>query len=184
MHCTPNHHRLWKLNIGLQETWAMIFSTLPPDSRTLVSKWKQNLLSSEKRTLDHWATVQFFFSLAQVRCLWRQLSPNSLTRLCVVALDALTPASVHSLWSSPKFLNQFCLTILISLQFSRLVVHLFLSHFFLPLNCLLTCFDTALCEQTASLAMNICGLPSLWRVSMIVFWITVRSSVFPHDCVA
>ncbi len=27
----------------------------------------QNLLSSEKRTLDHWATVQFFFSLAQVR---------------------------------------------------------------------------------------------------------------------
>ncbi len=32
----------------------------------------QNLLSSEKRTLDHWATVQFF-SLAQVRRLWRQL---------------------------------------------------------------------------------------------------------------
>ncbi len=33
----------------------------------------QNLLSSEKRTLDHWATVQFFFSLAQVRRLWWQL---------------------------------------------------------------------------------------------------------------
>ncbi len=33
----------------------------------------QNLLSSEKRTLDHWATVQFFFSLAQVRRLWRCL---------------------------------------------------------------------------------------------------------------
>ncbi len=34
----------------------------------------QHLLSSEKRTLDHWATVQFFFSTAQVRrfwcCLW------------------------------------------------------------------------------------------------------------------
>ncbi len=29
----------------------------------------QNLLPSEK-TLDHWATVQFFFHLAQVRCLW------------------------------------------------------------------------------------------------------------------
>ncbi len=28
----------------------------------------QNVLSSEKRTLDHWATVQSFFSLAQVRC--------------------------------------------------------------------------------------------------------------------
>ncbi len=33
-----------------------------------------------------------------------------------------------------------------------------------------TCLDTALCEQPASLAMNVCGLPSLWRVSMIVFW--------------
>ncbi len=33
----------------------------------------QNLLSSEKRTLDHCATVQFFFSLAQVRHLWWQL---------------------------------------------------------------------------------------------------------------
>ncbi len=33
----------------------------------------QNVLSSEKRTLDHWATVQFFFSTAQVRCFWRCL---------------------------------------------------------------------------------------------------------------
>ncbi len=38
-HGSPNHHRLWKLNTGLQATWAMSFSTLPPDSRTLVSKW-------------------------------------------------------------------------------------------------------------------------------------------------
>ncbi len=37
-HRIPNHHRLWKLNTGLQATWAMSFSTLPPDSRTLVSK--------------------------------------------------------------------------------------------------------------------------------------------------
>ncbi len=49
--------------------------------------------------------------------------------------------------SSPKFLNWFCLTILIRMRFSRLVVHLFLSHFFLPLIFLLTCLDTALCEQ-------------------------------------
>ncbi len=60
-----------------------------------------------------------------------------------------------------------------------MVVHLFLQHFFLPLNFLFTCLDTALCEQPASLAMNVCGLPSLWRVSMIVFWTTVRSAVFP-----
>ncbi len=42
-HCTPNHHRPWKLNTGLQATWAMSFSTLPPDSRTLVSKWNTKL---------------------------------------------------------------------------------------------------------------------------------------------
>ncbi len=63
------------------------------------------------------------------------------------ALDALTRASVHSLWSSPKFLKRFCLTILTRLQLYRLVVHLFPPHFFLPLNFLLTCLDTALCEQ-------------------------------------
>ncbi len=107
------------------------------------------------------------------------LEEQSFQHLCVVALDDLTPASVHSLWSSPKFLNQFFLTILIRLRVSRLVVHLFLPHFFLPLNFLLTCLDTALCEQPASLVMNVCGLPSLWRVSMIVFWTTVRSAVFP-----
>ncbi len=99
--------------------------------------------------------------------------------VCVWCSDALTQASVHSLWSSPKFLNRFYLTILTRLRFSRLIVHLFLPHFFLPLNFLLRCFDTALCEQPASLAMNVCGLPSLWRVSMIVFWTTVRSAVFP-----
>ncbi len=37
----------------------------------------------------------------------------------------------------------FCLTILIRLRFSRLAVYLFLPHFFLPLNFLLTCLDTA-----------------------------------------
>ncbi len=87
------------------------------------------------------------------------------------------PASVHSLWSSPKFLNRFCLTILIRLRFSRLVVHLFLPHFFLPLNFLLTCLDTALCEQPASLAMNVCGLPSLWRVSIATFTWTLFASI-------
>ncbi len=174
-HCNPKPNRLWKLNTGLQATSPLFLQTLGPWFPNEI----QNLLSSEKRTLDHWGTVQFFFSLAQVRRLWRQLWPNSLARLCVMALDDLTPASVYSLWSSPKFLNRFCLTILIRPRFSRLVVHLFLPNFFLPLNFLLTCLDTALCEQPASLAMNVCGLPSLWRVPMIVFWTTVRSAVFP-----
>ncbi len=100
----------------------------------------QHLLSSEKRTLDHWATVQLFFSSAQVRCFWRcfcfrsGLSPFSWRCLSVVTLDALTPASVHSLWSSPKCLNRLCLTVFSSLQSSMLLVHIFLPKFFLPVN--------------------------------------------------
>ncbi len=42
-HCTSNNHRLWKHNTGCQATWVMSFSTLPPDSRTLVSKWNTKL---------------------------------------------------------------------------------------------------------------------------------------------
>ncbi len=89
------------------------------------------------------------------------------------ALDNLTPASVHSLWSSPKFLNRFCLTILIRLRFSRLVVHLFPST---QLSVNMLGYSTL---WTASLVMNVCVFSSLWRVSMIVFWTTVRSAVFP-----
>ncbi len=48
--------------------------------------------------------------------------------------DALTPASVHSLWSSPKCLNRLCLTVFSSLQSSLLLVHIFLPNFFLPVN--------------------------------------------------
>ncbi len=72
-HGSPNHHWLWKLHTGLHATWNLCLSILPPDSGTLFPNEMQNLLSSEKRTLDHWATVQFFFSTAQVRRFWRCL---------------------------------------------------------------------------------------------------------------
>ncbi len=178
-HCTTNHHRLWKLNTGLQATWAMSFSTLPPDSRTLVSKWNTKLALIWKEDFGPLGNSPVLLLLSPGKTPLMTIVDKFLDTSVCGALDALTPASVHSLWSSPKFLNRFCSTILIRLRLSRLVVHLFLPHFFLPLNFLLTCLDTALCEQTASLAMNVYGLPSLWRVSMIVFWTTVRSAVFP-----
>ncbi len=34
-----NHHWLCKLHTGLQATWILCFSSLPPDSGTLISKW-------------------------------------------------------------------------------------------------------------------------------------------------
>ncbi len=57
-----------------------------------------------------------------------------MSHLSVVTLDALTPASVHSLWSSPKCLNRLCLTVFSSLRSSLLLVHIYLSNFFLPVN--------------------------------------------------
>ncbi len=41
-------------------------------------------------------------------------------------------------------------------------------------------FDTALCKQPHLSVMTFCDLPSLWRVSMFVFWIIAKSAVFPH----
>ncbi len=40
-------------------------------------------------------------------------------------------------------------------------------------------FDTALLEQPPLSVMTLCDLPSLWRVSMFVFWIIAKSAVFP-----
>ncbi len=42
----------------------------------------------------------------------------------------------------------------------------------------LICFDTALCKQPHLSVMTLCDLPSLWRVSMFVFWIIANSAVF------
>uniref|UniRef100_A0A8C6LFN2 BMP binding endothelial regulator n=1 Tax=Nothobranchius furzeri TaxID=105023 RepID=A0A8C6LFN2_NOTFU len=94
--------------------------------------------------------------------------------LLVVVLEALTPAAVHSLWISPTFLNGFVVTILCRVRLSLELVHFFLPHFFRPFACLLMCLDTELCEQPASLAITFCVLPSLCKVSMIVFWTAVN----------
>ncbi len=113
-HCTPNHHRLWKLNTGLHATWAMSFSTLPPDSRTLVSKWNTKLaliwkedfgplgnspvlllLSPGKMPLTL-SVVQEWLNKRNTTTVAKFLD----TSVCGMRpLDALTPASVHSLWS-------------------------------------------------------------------------------------
>ncbi len=43
----------------------------------------------------------------------------------------------------------------------------------------LICFDTALLEHPTLSVMTLCDLPSLWMVSMIVFWTIAKSAVFP-----
>ncbi len=100
-----------------------------------------NLLSSEKRTLDHWATVQLFFSTAQVRRFWRCLWFRSgLVALFLKTSERGDSWCTDSSFSlllvklSHKCLNQLCFTVFSSLQSSLLLVHLFLPKFFLPVN--------------------------------------------------
>ncbi len=141
----------------------MGFSTLPPDSRTLVSKWNTKLALIWKEDFGPLGNSPVLLLLSSGKTpLTTTLAKFLDTSVCG-ALDALTPASVHSLWSSPKFLNRFSLTILIRLRFSWLVVHIFLPHFFLPLNFLLTCLDTSLCEQPASFKNSSLQTVARWR---------------------
>ncbi len=122
-HGSPNHHWLWKLHTGLQATWILCLSTLPPDSGALISKWNATFTFIWKEDFGPLRNSPVLFSLAQVRCFWH----------CFCFRSGLV-ASVHSLWSSPKCFNQLCLTVFSSLRSSLLLVHIFLPNFFLPVN--------------------------------------------------
>ncbi len=70
-------------------------------------------------------------------------------------------------------------------QYSQACGHPFsMCTFFYPISSFqstlhLLCFDTALLEQPPLSVMTLCDLPSLWRVSMIIFRTTAKSAVFP-----
>ncbi len=184
-HWTPNHHRLWKLNTGLQATWAMSFSTLPPDSRTLVSKWNTKLALIWKEDFGQLGNSPVLLLL----------SPGKTPLTTTVAKFLHTSVCGGSLCldtSLSPFLGKFTQileSILLDnphkrLRFSWLVVHLFLPHFFLPLNFLLTCLDTAL-FWTASFFGNEC----LWLTLLVkgvndCLLDNCQISSLPHDCVA
>ncbi len=186
-----------KLYTGPQAPWILCLSSLPPDSGTLISKGNAKLLSSENITLDHSAAVQSFLSLAQARRFWRcllfksgltqgmrQLKPMSCIRLCVVVLEALTPAAVHSLWISPTFWMGFVS------QSSPGCGYPY---------CLYTFFSTT-SFPSLCLSINVLGHRALWTASLfcndllclallvqgvngcLLDNCQVRS--LPHDCVA
>ncbi len=156
----------------------MSFSTLPPDSRTLVPKLNTKLALIWKEDFGPLVNSPVLLLLSPGKMPLMTTEAKFLDTSVCGALDALTPASVHSLWSSPKFLSGFCLTILIRLRFSRLVVHLFL-----PLNFLLTCLDTALCEHSFFGNECLC-LTLLVKGVNDCLLDNCQISSLPHDCVA
>ncbi len=164
----PNHHRLWKLNTGLQETWAMSFSTLPPDSRTLVSKWNTKLALVWKEDFGPLGNSPVLLLLASDdNC---SQIPRHVCVWCSWCLDpSLSPFLV-------KF-TQILEWIFLDNPHKAAVLSVGCASFSsTQLSVNMLGYSTL---WTASLVMNVCGLSSLWRVSMIVFWTSVRSAVFP-----
>ncbi len=145
-----------------------------------------NLFSSETRTLDHRAVVQFFFSLAQVRCFWWCFCFRS----GLVALFLKMSEHGDSWCTDSSFSS---LLVKLSQVFESALLHSIpklavipccLCTFYYPISSFqstlhLICFDTALLEQPPLSVMTLCDLPSLWRVSMIVFWTIAKSVVSP-----
>ncbi len=96
----------------------------------------QNVLSFE----EDWATVQFFFSLAQVRCFWRCFCFRSglvalLLKMSERGDSWCTDSSFSSLLVElSQVFDRLYLTVFSSLLSSLLLVHIFLPNLFLPVN--------------------------------------------------
>ncbi len=133
----------------------------------------QNLLSSEKRTLDQLGNSPVLLLLAQVRRpLTTTVSKFLDTSVCG-ALDSLDP-------SLSPFLVKFTQILeLIFLDNPHKAAVLSVGCASFPSTQLSVNMLGYSTLWTASLVMNVCVFSSLWRVSMIVFWTTVRSAVFP-----
>ncbi len=117
----------------------MCLSTLPPDSGTLISKWNAQCTFIWKEDFGALSNSPVLFLLSPGKMLlmmflvqtWLGSSfPEDVWAWWLL----MTPASVHSSWSSPKCLNRLYLTVFSSLRSSLLLVHLFLPNFFLPVN--------------------------------------------------
>ncbi len=167
----------WNLHTGLQATWILC---LPSAFGTLISKLNCKFTFIWNRTLDPWATVQLFFSLAQVRCFWRCFCFRS----GLVALFLKMSERVDS-WCTDSSFSSLLVKLSHPWQYSQACGHpgclctcSYPIYSFLS-TVHLICFDTALCKQPPLSVMTLCDLPSLWRVSMIVFWTIAKSAAFP-----
>ncbi len=126
----------------------------------------QNLLSSEKRTLDHWATVQFFFSTAQVRCFWRCLCFRS----GLVALFLKTSERGDYWCTDPSFSP-------LLVKFTQILESILLDnpHKAAVLSVGYASFSSTLFPST-QLSVNMLGYSTLWTASFFgneCLWFTL-----------
>ncbi len=183
-HCTPNHHRLWKLNTGLQATWAMSFSTLPPDSRILFSKWKLTKLALIWK--------EDFGPLGNSPVLLL-LSPGK-TPLTTTVAKFLDTSVCGGSWCLDPSLSPFLV------KFTQILESILLDnpHKAAVLSVGCASFSSTLFPST-QLSANMLGYSTLWTASFFgneCLWLTLlvkgvndclldncQISSLPHDCV-
>ncbi len=166
--------------------------TLPPDSGTLISKGNAKFTSIREHNFGPLSSspVLFVFSPGETLLTLSVVQEWLDTRNATAETHVLHTSVRSGSWStdsscSPLFVNlpHIFEWVLFHNPLQGAVISIactfFLPHLFLPFASLLMCLDTELCEQPASFAMTFCVLPSLCKVSMVVFWTTVKSAVFP-----
>ncbi len=141
----------------------------------------QNLLSSEKRTLDHWvlflhspgktlltlSLVQKWLGSPFPEDVWAWWLLMHWLQLQSTPCEALPSVWISFAWLYFQACSHPCCFCTFSYPNSSFQSTLHL-----------ICFDTALCKQPHLSVMTLCDLPSLWRVSIFVFWIIAKSAVF------
>ncbi len=183
-HCTPNHHRLWKLNTGLQETWAMSFSTLLPDSRTLVCKWNTKLALIWKEDFGPLGNSPVLLLL----------SPGK-TPLMTTVAKFLDTSVCGGSWCLDPSLSPFLV------KFTQILESILLDN---PHKAAVFSVGCASFSSTLfpspQLSVNMLGYSTLWTASFFgneCLWLTLlvkdvddclldncQISSLPHDCVA
>ncbi len=177
----------WKLHTGLQATWILCLSSLPPDSGTLIYKlnakftfiWKEDfgalsnspvlLLLIPGKMLLTMFLVQKWFGSSFPEDVWAWWLLMHWLQLQFTPCEALPSVWIGFAWQYSQACGHPCCLC----TFSNPV-----SFFQSPLNVI--CYDTPwTAPPPPSLSvMTLCDLLSLWRVSMIVFWTIAKSAVF------
>ncbi len=175
----------WKLHTGLQATWILCLSTLPPDSGTLISKWNAKFtfiwkegfgplsnspvlfLHSPGKTLLTLSLVQKWLGSPFPEDVWAWWLLMHWLQLQFTPCEALPSVWISFAWQYSQACSHPCCLCTFSYPNSS---------FQSTLHSI--CFDTALCKQPHLSVMTLCDLPTLWRASMFVFWIIAKSAVF------
>ncbi len=197
-HCTPNHHRLWKLNTGLHATWAMSFSTLPPRvSRTLVSKWNTKLALIWKEDFGPLGNSPVLLLLSPGK------TPLTLS-VVQEWLNKRNMTTVAKFFDTSVCGGSWCLDPSLSpflVKFTQILESILLDnpHKAAVLSVGCASFSSTL-FPSSQLSVNMLGYSTLWTASFFgneCLWLTLlvkgvndcllnncQISSLPHDCVA